>query len=72
MILLAVEYNKRVKVYVNGKKAFEKEGELHQYTDSTVAIKTGDTIVVYDENGTKLTKYPWELEDMSNVTGLVL
>ena len=73
MILLAVCQNEYVYAYDhNGKNILTQKGQLHNYTDTTIAVKNGEQYDVYDENGSKIATYPCDMVNMSNIVGMLI
>lgn len=68
MILFAVYENDRVYAYnENQNRILNEQGELVNYTDSTVAVKRGDCVYIYDLNGKHIKTYPKDFIDMRSV-----
>lgn len=73
MIILVVEKNNRVYAYNDKKdKIFDEEGNLHGYTEHTVAIKRANNIYVYNEVGDQIATYPYDFIDYSNTSGSII
>lgn len=67
MIIFAREKDGWVHAYnENQEKVLSKQGELVNYTDSTVAIKRDNCVYIYDSNGKHIKTYPKDFIDMSN------
>ena len=67
MIIFAVCENCRVFAYdENQGKVLNEQGELVNYTDSTVAVKRDNYVYIYDSNGKHIKTYPKDFIDMSN------
>ena len=69
MILIAVQQGKNVYVYSDKKTSNLYEGELHNYTSQTVAIKRNGSIYIYTQDGTEIGRYPNDFVDLSNIVG---
>lgn len=68
MILFALCEKGRVYAYdENQDKVLNEQGELVNYTDSTVAIKRDDCVYIYNSKGKHIKTYPKDFIDMSNV-----
>lgn len=67
MIIFAVCENGRVYAYdENQGEVLNEQGELVNYTDSTVAVKRDNYVYIYDSNGKHIKTYPKDFIDMSN------
>lgn len=70
MIVLAIEYNDNIIVFNEKKEEIlRKKGKLYNYTENTVAIKIGNAIDVYNENGEKIFSYPYDIKGFQNIIG---
>ncbi len=73
MILIAVQQGKNVYVYSDKKTSYSYEGELHNYTSQTVAIKKkNDIIYIYNQEGTEIGRYPNDFIDLNNIVGIIV
>lgn len=55
MITTAIQKGSIVYVYGDGnRQLFNKTGELHGYTSSTVSIRKGNVVYTYNERGSQV------------------
>ena len=74
MIFLAVERDGVVYAYNEQKNlCLKTKGRLKGYTCNNVAVESENTcIYIYDEHGTKISEYPKDFVDISNIAGVII